>query len=289
MIRWLLASPADRRVLGTTRWRGPTPWVIAMMSFSIVIVAAAGLAVAGTAGLIAKSAERRYSVQVPAGGSDLAALLQTVRSAPGVVSAEAVPEAEMRKTLERWLGPTAGNADLPVPALINFDLRPGGNPAAVAARVRTANPAATVSGQAGALRPLLRSLRALQWLALGLVLLLSAAAAAAVVLAARGAFDTHRTTIQVMHGIGATDLQITHLFQRKIALDAFTGSMVGGLAAAIALSLLLTGATFAGELTGGAALGLGDALLLALLPIALTLIATGAGRMAVLAALRQSL
>jgi hypothetical protein len=36
-------------------------------------------------------------------------------------------------------------------------------------------------------------------------------------------------------------------------------------------------------------LGLGDALLLAMLPIALTLIATGAGRMAVLAALRQSL
>ena len=53
------------------------------------------------------------------------------------------------------------------------------------------------------------------------------AAAAAVVLAARGALDTHRFTIEVMHGIGATDLQITHLFQRKIAVDALAGSLIG--------------------------------------------------------------
>ena len=68
--------------------------------------------------------------------------------------------------------------------------------------------------------------------AFGLVLLLSAAAAAAVVLAARGALDTHRFTIEVMHGIGATDLQVTHLFQRKIAIDALIGSLAGALAAA---------------------------------------------------------
>ena len=30
-----------------------------------------------------------------------------------------------------------------------------------------------------------------------------------------------------MHGIGATDLQVTHLFQRKIAIDAFIGSIAG--------------------------------------------------------------
>ena len=49
------------------------------------------------------------------------------------------------------------------------------------------------------------------------------------VLAARGALDTHRFTIEVMHGIGATDLQVTHLFQRKILIDAFVGSVTGGL------------------------------------------------------------
>ena len=96
-------------------------------------------------------------------------------------------------------------------------------------------------------RPLLGSLRLLQWVAFGLVLLLSIAASAAVVLAARGALDTHRFTIEVMHGIGATDLQVTHLFQRKILLDALVGSLAGAGAAALVLLLLASGAALAGQ------------------------------------------
>jgi cell division transport system permease protein len=110
-----------------------------------------------------------------------------------------------------------------------------------------------------------------------------------VVLAARGALDTHRCTIEVMHGIGATDRQITHLFQRKIAIDALVGSLAGGAAAALVLLLLAGGASFAGEVVGGQAIGAGGILLLLMLPIALTILATFVGRMAVLAALRKAL
>ncbi|MFL6752402.1 MAG: hypothetical protein ACJ8FL_04145 [Sphingomicrobium sp.] len=289
MFAWLLASPAERRLLGTARLRGPTPWVIAIMSFSIVIVAAAGLSLANATALVARSVESRYSVQVPGGARDLPRLLDAVRSAPGVTSAEAVPESEMRRTLERWLGPEARSAELPVPALVNFDLAPGGAIRAVEARVKAASSAASVAPHRESLGPLLKSLRALQWLATGLVLLLGAAAAAAVVLAARGALDTHRFTIEVMHGIGATDLQVTHLFQRKIAIDAFLGSVAGAAAAGLVLLLLLSGAAFAGDIAGGAALTGRDWLLLLLLPLALTGIATWVARSAVLAALRQSL
>jgi cell division transport system permease protein len=92
-----------------------------------------------------------------------------------------------------------------------------------------------------------------------------------------------------MHGIGATDMQVTHLFQRKIAIDAFVGSVAGGLAAAVVLLLLAGGAAFARDLTGGATLGIGDILILALLPLALTALATWVARTAVLAALREAL
>jgi cell division transport system permease protein len=137
--------------------------------------------------------------------------------------------------------------------------------------------------------PLLHSLRLLQWVALGLVLLLSAAASAAVVLAARGALDTHRFTIEVMHGIGATDVQVTRLFQRKIAIDALVGSIAGALAAGLVLLTLSAGAAFAGELTGGATLSGWDLLILAILPLALAALATVVARAAVLAALRKAL
>ena len=95
-------------------------------------------------------------------------------------------------------------------------------------RARELAPGARIIAHRDSVAPLLNSLSVLQAVAFGLVLLLSAAAAAAVVLAARGALDTHRFTIEVMHGIGATDLQVTHLFQRKIAIDAFIGSLVEG-------------------------------------------------------------
>jgi cell division transport system permease protein len=289
MLGWLFVSPSERRLLGASSRRAPTPWVIAIMSFTIMLIAATGLALANTASVLSHAIEARYALEVPGGGGRLDQLTNMVRSVPGVTSMEAVPESDMRRTLERWLGTAAQSRDLPVPALINFDVKAGTDVKIIEARARSVEPASRVVAHRDSVAPLLRSLSLLQFVAFGLVLLLSAAAAAAVVLAARGALDTHRFTIEVMHGIGATDLQVTHLFQRKIAIDAFIGSMAGGAAAAIVLLLLAGGAAFAGELTGGATLGPWDFLILALLPLALTALATWVARMAVLRALREAL
>jgi cell division transport system permease protein len=288
MLDWFFVSPAEGRLLGATARRAPTPWVIAIMSFSIMLIAATGLALANTAGVLSRAIEARYALEVP-GGGNLDALLATVRDSPGVTSAEAVPETDMRKTLERWLGPEAQSRELPVPALVNFDVGAGANLNAIQQRAVAIAPGARIVAHRDSIAPLLHSLTLLQWVAFGLVLLLSAAAAAAVVLAARGALDTHRFTIEVLHGVGATDLQVTHLFQRKIAIDALIGSVAGASAAAVVLLLLTTGATFAGELTGGATLGIRDLLILALLPLALTALATWVARTAVLRALREAL
>ena len=289
MFAWLFVSPAERRVLGAARFGGPTPWVIAIMSFSIMLIAATGLALASTAALVGRSIEARYTLQVPGGGPNLGQLVAAVRSTPGVTSVEAVPESDMRRTLERWLGPAAQSAELPVPALIDFDAADAARVAPLQQRAEVIAPGARIVAHRDSVGPLLHSLRVLQWVAFGLVLLLSAAASAAVVLAARGALDTHRFTIEVMHGIGATDLQVTHLFQRKILIDALVGSLAGAIAAALVLLLLASGASLAGELTGGATLGPLDLLILALLPFALTILATWVARTAVLRSLRKAL
>ncbi|HEY8434434.1 MAG TPA: FtsX-like permease family protein [Sphingomicrobium sp.] len=289
MLDWLISPPAYGRLLGTSRFRGPTPWVIAIMSFSIMIIAATGLALASTAGSLSRAIETRYALEVPSGGQDLSALVAALKSAPGVTSVQPVPESEMRGTLKKWLGPAADSADLPVPALINFDVAAGANLAAIQQRARSVAPSARISAHRDRVAPLLHSMATLQWIAFGLVVLLSAAAAAAVVLAARGALDTHRFTIEVMHGIGATDVQLTHLFQRKIAIDALVGSLAGALAGVLVLLLLASGASFAGELTGGTTFSIGDLFILALLPFLLTALATWVARMAVLAALRETL
>ena len=289
MLDWLFVSPPEGRLLGAEARRAPTPWVIAIMSFSIMLIAATGLALANTASVLSRAIESRYALEVPGGNAHLGAIVSTLRASPGVASVEAVPESAMRKTLERWLGPAASSAQLPVPALVNFDVRQGTDLGDVQKRTQAIAPAARIVAHRDSVGPLLHSLVVLQVVAFGLVLLLSAAAAAAVVLAARGALDTHRFTIEVMHGIGATDLQVTHLFQRKIAIDALIGSVTGGVAAAAVLLLLAGGAAFAGDLTGGATLGLKDFIVLALLPFALTALATWVARAAVLRALREAL
>jgi cell division transport system permease protein len=290
MLDWLTASPAERRLLPGGRMQGPTPYVIAIMMFVMVVIAAAGLTLANAAQLVARGVESRYSVQIADGAAKAPLALQALRGATGVASIRPVPEGEMRQTLERWLGPAGAKADLPLPALIDVDLKPGASPDTIATRVEKAVPGARFVAHGAMLGPMLRALNSLTWLAFALVALIALATAAAVVLAARGALDTNKATIEVMHGVGATDDQVARLFQRRIALDALAGGLAGSGAAAIVLLLVAGGrGIWFDDFTGGALLEAGDLALLAALPLLGTALATVVARFAVLRALRSSL
>ena len=291
-LRWLFASPPDRRLLPGGRFAGATPWLIGIMMFVMMIVAATGLALAGGARLVRDGVAHRYSIQIADGRAQEARATAAARSAPGVVTAQPVPEAELRRTLEQWLGPVAAGegADLPLPALIEVELAPGADPAAVAVAVARAVPSAQFVADQARLSPMLGTLTALMIVAGALVALIALATAAAVVLATRSALDTHRATIEVMHGIGATDLQVTRLFQRKIALDALIGGTAGALLAALVLILVASGGIGAlGDWTNGSVLRWFDLIMLASLPLFAAILATLVARATVLAALRAQL
>jgi cell division transport system permease protein len=290
MLDWLSASPAERRLLPGGRMQGPTPYVIAIMMFVMVVIAAAGLTLANAAQLVSRGVESRYSVQIADGAGKAPLAVQALEDTPGVTAIRPVPERDMRRTLERWLGPAGAAADLPLPALIDFDLAPGSSARSVASRVEAAVPGARLVAHSALLGPVLKALRSLTWLAFALVLLIALATAAAVVLAARGALDTNRPTIEVMHGVGATDAQVTRLFQRRIALDSLTGGVAGAAAAGLVLLLIAGGrAIWVDDFAGGPLLGTGDILFLALLPLLGTILATLVARLAVLRALREAL
>ncbi len=290
MLDWVNASPAERRLLPGGRLQGPTPYVIAIMMFVMVVIAAAGLALANAAGTVSHGVENRFSVQIADGAAKTPLAIRALAGAPGVAAVRPVPETEMRKTLERWLGPAGAQADLPLPALIDVDLKPGASPKQVAARVERAAPGARFVAHSEMLAPLLRAIRSLTWLAFALVLLIALATAAAVVLAARGALDTNKPTIDVMHGIGATDTQVARLFQRRIATDSLTGGLAGAGLAGIVLLLVAGGrAVWMEDFAGGPLLTIGDILFLIALPLIGTLVATLVARQAVLRALRASL
>jgi cell division transport system permease protein len=290
MLDRIWASGPEARLLPAEKLHGPTVALMAIMTFAMILVAAAGLALANAASSVSSAAEARYVLELPsAAAGQLPRAIAAARTVAGVRDVTPVPESEMRRSLQRWLGEEASAPNLPVPALAMMDLDRRADPAAVAAAVAKQVPEARMSAESAQLAPLLAPVRGLQWLALSLVALMAAATAAAIILAARGALDTHRATVEIMHRIGATDGQLTRLFQRKIAVDAIVGALLGSAGAAAVLFLLGAGvAAAAGELSAGP-LGWVDGAILALIPVAAVVIAVAVAHWTLLRALRAAL
>ncbi|WP_136163486.1 cell division protein FtsX [Sphingomonas flavalba] len=288
---------ADRRLLPEGWLAGPMPWVIAIMVFLTVLAVAGGLGMANAAGALRADLAGRVTVQVIAADpAARAASADRVAAALGRLSnvraVHRVDDAEIAALLRPWLGVGDLAADLPVPALIDVDLtRTDDRSLAELAKVAGAGGAdVRVDAHARWLAPLARLVGSLQWLAAAVVVLMGVATAAAVVLAARAALNTHRATIDVLHLLGATDIQIARLFQRRIALDALFGGAIGlGVGATV---ILLVGGRIqavGSDLVGAVTLSPAGWLMLLAVPAAATLLATLAARLTVVRALRRIL
>ena len=233
---------AERGLLPEGRLSGPMPWVIAIMMFLTVLAAAAGMGLASAAARLDDQIGGRVTIQIveanpAAKAAQTQAAAAALRGQPGVIAVRPVPDDEVQHLLEPWLGAGGVDSDIPVPALIDVDLTPEAHRALDGLRqaVAAAAPAARVDDNGQWLAPLASLIGALKWLAAGLVLLMVGATAATVVLAARAALDMHRATIEVLHLMGATDVQVARLFQRRIALDALFGGLIGFILAALVL------------------------------------------------------
>lgn len=291
------ATGAEARALDDGGGAHVMSWVIAIMLFLTLLAGAAGLATARAAGALDRQMAGRLTVQIVEGETqrrDAAAaqVLAVLRTRPDVARAVAVPQADLARMLQPWLGNDAEAAGLPVPALIDVDLT--SDDAAAINRVRgavtRASPAARVDAHATWLGPVGRLLNTAAWLAGAIILLMLVATMAVVMLAARAGLEAHRGTIEVIHMLGATDRQVARLFQRRIALDAGIGAAAGGLLAGGAI-LLIAGqvAALDSDLLGGMRLGLVDMAMLIALPFGFVVLAVGAARLAVLRQMRRML
>lgn len=294
-------AAAPRRagaLLPQPRLAGPMPWVIAILVALVVIAAAGGLSLRNLALASRADLAAAVSVQViepnpelrSQRARDVAALLA---EAPLVRSVRVVPEAELTALLEPWLGPGAGDGDVPIPALIDVELSRRASPAELAeitAALAGAGPGLRVDAQSEWLRPVHQALGALQYLALGLIALVALANAAAVWLAARNAFATHRETVEIIHLLGGTDRQITAVFSRAVLREAVLGAVLGTVLGAGAVWLL--GQQFAALDSGMVASGglaLADWLVLAAIPLAGVLLALVTARITIALALKAML
>ncbi len=296
-----VTGAGEQELVPQSRLSGPMPWVIAIMVTMTVIAMAAGLALRNTVVSAQAGLEGGITVQIvePRAGERQAqskAALERLRALPGVTGARLVPQDELDRLIEPWLGSDGGSAStmaIPVPALIDVQLAEQASEARVGqirAALAKVAPAARVDAQSGWLEPVYDAIASLQWLAIALVLLLALALAAAVLMAARSALGTNRETIEIVHLLGGTDAQIAKVFQRSMGVDAIGGGVVGFALAVVVI--LFLGRHFAGLGAGmveSGALGWNDWLLLAMVPVAAALLAMLTARLTVMHALRKML
>ena len=288
----------DRKLIPEGRVSGPMPWVIAIMLFLTLLVAAAGLTLADAARQGGDDLAQQVTIQIIeadpiARAGQRVAVARKLRSVPGILTVTAVPDAEVRNLLEPWLGTGVIDADIPVPALV--DVRLNGVPTAATLDrletiLRPIAPNVRIDSHSSWMAPFFDLMAALVWLAVGILFLLLLATSAVVILAVRSSLNTHRETIQIMHMMGSTDVQAARLFQRRVALDALLGGMVGFFAAA-AVILLLGGRIAAVEpgLLTGAAFPWYGWIMLVLIPLAVTGLAMLMARWTVISALKKTL
>lgn len=288
----------ERKLIPDGRFSGAMPWVMAIMIFLALLAAAAALSLANAASEGREGLSRQATVQLLEDDPRARTIQQQqlagrLQAMPSIVSVRAVPENEARALLEPWLGDSAEEAGIPVPALIDIEFADIPSPERLdrlESELARFSSTVRIDGNAQWLEPWFQLMRTLLGLAAGIVVLLLLATAATVALAVRGALNTHKGTIEIMHMMGATDLQAARLFQRRVALDALFGGSIGFAAATIAL--LALGDRFKAlepGLLAGAGVPLYGWLLLLLIPLAVTGLSMMMARWTVLSTLKKML
>ncbi|MEO9599226.1 FtsX-like permease family protein [Parasphingorhabdus sp.] len=235
MFKFFVIPAHDRRLIPEGRLSGPMPWVIAIMIFLTVLAAAAGLAMTQAMIDVSDELSSKATVQIieanPQTRSRQAGVAaERLRSLPLIKEVRVLPSEEIEALMEPWLGTQDIADNIPLPALIDLKLVRVATEAeyqSLRDTLQSIAPEVRVEPSSSYIAPVVSLVRSFQWIAFGLVGLLALATAAAVIIAARSALNTHRETIAVVHLLGGTDQQISRLFQRRIALDALFGGLIG--------------------------------------------------------------
>lgn len=298
--RAITAGSANDRLLPQGRLAGPMPWIVAIMIFLTILACAAGIALGEGAAGMRDAVANRLTIQVTEADSArrdalTARIREKVAAMPGVARVTITPHEELVRQLEPWLGADAKTAEIPIPALIDVDLTvPAGETEtisrAIGRTVAAITTEARIEPHTTYIAPVAALVRTIGWVALAIVALMAIATCFVVVLAARGAHATHRSTIEVMHMLGATDGQVMRLFQRRMARDISFGSIIGLLTAFIVI--LLVGRSMGllgGDLMGSIALPWWGWAILPVLPVLFIGVAWLAARLTLQSALSRSL
>lgn len=237
-------AAARPRLLPESDWSAAlTVWVSAAMSFLAVLTLAAGLAAVHLAAEwrsdLAGVATVRVSPAEGNGDERIAAVLEVLRTTPGIARVRVLSDDEQAALLTPWLGDAATLGGLPAPRLIDVQIEGAGPEAeALQKRLDLTVQGAVYDDHAAWREPLARAAEALTRLAFGATALVLATAGAMIAYAARATLAANGHVVEVVRLVGGEDRFISTTFVQRLARRAAIGGLAGAGAGCAAIALL---------------------------------------------------
>lgn len=222
------------------------PWLIAFMVYLSILALAGILVLDDIARRWDKGMSGTLTVQIaPSPGSGvtsgtsqkaskdgvrrLQAILDLLRSTPGVARAKTLSQEKVLALLEPWLGNGALGADLPLPKLIDVELENGValDIAALEIRLMAIVPGAVIDDHGVWLGHLVDLIQTVRALALAVLVFIALATTGTVTFATRTGLAIHHEAIEVLHLIGAQDAYIARQFASRALMLGLRGGVIG--------------------------------------------------------------
>jgi len=248
-------AQADRVVPPTGFTARLTLFASGAMAFLAVFALALSLATGRLAeqwgDALAQSSTIRVSAPEGQVDQQVIAVMDVLRTTPGIANARVLTDEEQRALLEPWFGPDLPLDTLPIPRLIEV-IEEGDGYDAEGLRQRLAGeaPGAVLDDHTRWRDPLVRAAKRLRGLGAISILLITLTTAAMITLAANAALAANAQVIHVLRLVGARDSYIAGAFVRRFTLRALIGASVGMIVGMIAI-LLLPSADIGGQFLTG--------------------------------------
>lgn len=216
------------------------PWLIAFMVFLAVLAVAGMLVLNATASKWDRGVRGTMTVQVVPSAdaaqdeTRLNAVLTVLATSPEIQRYDAMDKSRLIRLLEPWIGAAARSGELPLPRLIDVEIKASARLTAAQLSERLAEKASgiAVDDHRVWLDHLVRLIDTFEALALVVLAFIVLATVGTIVFTTRTGLAVHREAIEVLHLIGAHDTYIARQFARRALGLGLIGG-IGGLMLAL--------------------------------------------------------
>lgn len=263
------------------------PTIIGAMVFLSTMVLAASLAIENITDQWQAGYHPRLTVEISpetaaGGGVDMA--VNVLLQIPGITMAQPVSDDEILETLEAWTGGNPDLALLPLPALVDVETSsPESLDLQVIRKILEERVGGvTVYAEPQWLQAVRNTMGTVQLVAAVMLVVIALVSVFSIIYVTRTALSIHRSTIEILHQVGARDSYVANQFQIQSLILALIGGLPGtGLAVLILILVRELSGGVEAQLLPAVVFGLREWLILGALPVVAALVTMLAARLTV--------